>query len=81
MVVMMTTKEVAMDPDRRVRLPRLRAVRQAATMSQDELAFRCGVSQSRVSLLERGYAAATERDLAALSAALGCGPEQLAEAA
>jgi transcriptional regulator with XRE-family HTH domain len=54
--------------------PALRAVRIAAGLSQDELAFRAGMTRNYVGALERGEQSPTLRTLDKLAEALGVSP-------
>lgn len=51
--------------------PNFRKLRQAAGLSQDELAFRTGVVQSRVSRAERGYLWLSPEELIRVADVLG----------
>lgn len=55
----------------------VRALRKAAAMSQEELAFRAGMKRTYLSDLERGMRNPSVRALARLAEALGVPPERL----
>jgi len=57
----------------------LRRARRAAGVSQEELAFRCRLHRTEVSLLERGGREPRLGTLVKLAAALGTTPEALCE--
>jgi transcriptional regulator with XRE-family HTH domain len=58
---------------------RLRDARQAAGLTGERLAARCGISQSKISKIETGKALATATDVERILTALGAGPEQANE--
>jgi ribosome-binding protein aMBF1 (putative translation factor) len=60
-------------------LTNLRALRERAGISQDELAARALVSQSKVSRLERGYLKANVKERERLAWALGVKTEALSD--
>ena len=55
--------------------PRLRELRRARRLSQDELGFQSGVSQARLSRAERGYINLGEEECQRIAAVLGVEPE------
>lgn len=55
---------------------RLRALREAAGLNQQQVAARCGITNERLSRLEHGRWAAKPATILALARALGCEPEQ-----
>jgi len=52
-------------------VPNLRRYRERAGLSQDELAYRASISQSKLSRVERGFLIATDVERDQLAAALG----------
>ena len=58
-------------------IPNLRLHREAAGLSQDELASRARMSQSKLSRVERGFLTATPDEREQLAVALGVTVEQL----
>lgn len=52
-------------------LPHLRELRERAGLSQDELASRIDISQSKLSRAERGYLSLTEAEWRTAAAVLG----------
>ena len=59
-------------------LPRLRALRRRAGLTQRELAARAGLTHSTVAYLETGKHAALPSTVRKLAAALGVPPDELA---
>lgn len=55
----------------------LRAARDSAELSQEELGFACGIDRTYVSLLERGERQPTLSTLFAIAEQLGVAPELL----
>jgi transcriptional regulator with XRE-family HTH domain len=51
--------------------PQLRALRLEKELSQDELAYRTGVAQSRISRAERGFLWLDDEEAVRIAAALG----------
>jgi transcriptional regulator with XRE-family HTH domain len=51
--------------------PRLRDFRRQRKLSQDELGFRCRISQARISRAERGYVRLSDEEASRISAELG----------
>lgn len=56
---------------------KIRVLRVVRQMNQLELSRRSGVAQSRISVLENGYANPSLRERRFLSAALGCDENEL----
>jgi predicted transcriptional regulator len=61
-------------------LTNLRALRERAGLSQDELGSRASISQSKVSRIERGYLQANLEERARLASALGVETDALSDA-
>lgn len=61
-------------------LANLRALRERAGLSQDELAARVSISQSKVSRIERGYLRADLEERERLASALGVELDALSDA-
>ncbi len=57
----------------------LRTLRERAGLSQDELAARVSMSQSKLSRVERGYVCLSEHERAEVAKELGVLPDRLAE--
>lgn len=60
-----------------VKLPRLRALREAAFMTQVELAEKAGISEGSIKRLEKGQTGVRFSTIRKLAAALGATPEEL----
>lgn len=63
------------------KLPRLKAVRLAKMLSQEELAEKSGVSRVAITRLERGTVDARFKTVRQLAAALGVEPTELTSVA
>ena len=60
-----------------MRVPRLRAARERAFLTQEELAQKSGVALVTISRLEKGHREARISTVRKLAAALGVAPEEL----
>lgn len=56
---------------------RIRARREALNLSQEQLAFECGLHRTYISQIERGMKSPTVRVLLSLATALGTSPDEL----